>query len=212
MDFEMKLNQLGSIPFSKHSILNFLKDYKSPNDKISELLKSGKLISLRRGLYLSGKKGDLLSTEPFLVANHLRGPSYVSLESALSYWGMIPERTYEISSVTTKTSKQYKNVLGRFSYQKIPTPYYSYGIKSVNLSSKQIALVATSEKAICDKIILTSGINLRSIKQTADFLVEDLRIDEDTLKTLNWKIIESWIDEAPKKESLKMLVKTLQKL
>ena len=51
---------------------------------------------------------DLPSPEPFLIANHLRGPSYVSLEAALFYWNLIPERIYEISSATIKTSKTYK--------------------------------------------------------------------------------------------------------
>lgn len=211
MELEMKINQIGNIPFSKHLMLDLLKNYKSPKDKISELIKSGEIISLRRGLYAVGSKSNSI-VHPFLVANHLRGPSYVSMETALSYWGMIPERTYEISSATTKTSNQYKNALGRFSFHKLPTPYYSYGIKSVNVSSKQTVLIVTPEKAICDKILLTAGVNLRSIKQTTDFLIEDMRVDEEDLKTLNWKIIESWTDEAPKKESLKMLVKTLEKL
>lgn len=211
MELKIMLNDFGSVPFSKHVMLDLLKNYKSPKDKISELIKSGELISLRRGLYAAGSKNNS-TVNPFLVANHLRGPSYVSLDSALSYWGMIPERTYEISSVTTKTNKHYRNILGRFSYQKLPIPYYSYGIKSISFSSKQTALIARPEKAICDKIVLSTGVNLRSIKQAKDFLIEDLRIDENSLTSLDLEIIESWIDNAPKKESLKMLVKVLQKL
>ena len=88
---------------------NRLDEYNRPNDKISEMLKSGDLTSLRRGLYVPGPELDLPSPDVFLIANHLRGPSYVSLESALSYWGLIPERVFEISSVTLKTSKVYTN-------------------------------------------------------------------------------------------------------
>ena len=73
-------------------------------------------------------------------------------------------------------------------------------------------MIATREKAICDKIILTSGVLLRSISQTTDFLLEDLRIDEDALKTLNCQMINTWIDDAPKKSSLKILIKTLETL
>lgn len=212
MDFRTIIKEYTEAPISRHLILELLRDYKRPNDKISELLKSKKLISIRRGLYIIGTKMDLPSPEPFLIANHLRGPSYVSLESALSYWNMIPERTYEISSVTIKTSKLYKTPVGRFSYNQLKIPYYSYGIKNIEYSPKQTMLVASPEKALCDKIVVTPKIYLRSIKQTREFLLEDLRMDSEVLSTLDTKIIGLWIKNAPKKSSLKMLIKTLIEL
>lgn len=212
MDFRKMIKGYTEAPISRHLILDLLSDYKSPNDKISELLKSKELISIRRGLYIIGPKMDLPSPEPFLIANHLRGPSYVSLESALSYWNMIPERAYEISSVTLKPSKLYKNPAGRFSYQQLRTPYYSYGIKHIEYSSKQTALIASREKALCDKIVLTPKVNLRSVKQTLAFLTEDLRIDSEILGSLDAKVLESWVKDAPKKSSLKILIKTLKGL
>jgi len=212
MDFKTTITAFSETPLSRHTILALLKDYKRPNDKISELLKSGELISIRRGLYMIGPKMGLLSPEPFLVANHLRGPSYVSLESALSYWNMIPERAYEISSVTIKTSKMYKTEVGRFSYQQLKIPYYSYGIKNISLSPKQSMLIASPEKALCDKVVLTSNVLLRSVKQTRAFLMEDLRIDSEVLAGLDIGLMELWLEEAPKKSSLKMLIKTLAEL
>ena len=212
MDFRKIVKEYSEAPISRHLILELLKGYQSPNDKISELLKSKELISVRRGLYITGAKIDLPTPEPFLIANHLRGPSYVSLESALSYWNMIPERAYEISSVTIKTSKLYKTPVGRFNYQQLKIPYYSYGIKNIEYSPKQTMLIASPEKALCDKVVLTPKIHLRSIKQTQDFLMEDLRIDSEILSTLNTKVMESWIENAPKKTSLKMLIKTLIEL
>lgn len=212
MDFRTMIKDYTEAPLSRHLILELLSDYQSPNDKISELLKSKELISIRRGLYITGPKLDLPSPEPFLIANHLRGPSYVSLESALSYWYMIPERVYEISSVSIKPSKSYKTPVGRFSYQQLGIPYYSYGIKNIQYSPKQTMLVASPEKALCDKVVLTPKINLRSIKQTQDFLMEDLRMDSEVLSSLNTVIMESWIENAPKKSSLKMLIKTLEEL
>ena len=212
MNFRTMIKEYAEAPISRHLILELLRDYQRPNDKISELLKSKELISLRRGLYIIGTKMDLPSPEPFLIANHLRGPSYVSLESALSYWNMIPERTYEISSVTIKTSKLYKNPVGRFSYHQLKTPYYSYGIKNIEYSPKQTMLVASPEKALCDKIVVTPKINLRSIKQTREFLMEDLRMESEVLTKLDTKLMELWIENAPKKSSLKMLIKTLIEL
>jgi hypothetical protein len=202
----------GDAPFSRHLMLEMLKDYKRPNDKISEWVKSGELLSIRRGLYIPGPETDLPVPEPFLIANHLRGPSYVSLEAALSYWGFIPERVYEITSVTMKTAKKYNTPVGRFNYQYLPSPYYSFGIKSVQLKPKQTVLIASREKAVCDKVILTSGITLRSTRQTKDFLLEDLRMDESMLQKLDTTIIHSWLNDAPKKNSLEMLIKTLNEL
>jgi hypothetical protein len=212
MDFRKMIKEYAEAPISRHLILEVLKDYQRPNDKISELLKSKALIAIRRGLYVTGPKLDLPTPEPFLIANHLRGPSYVSLEAALSYWNMIPERAYEISSVSLKTSKLYKTSVGRFSYQQLKTPYYSYGIKNIKYSAKQTMLIASQEKALCDKVVLTSKINLRSIKQTKEFLMDDLRIDYEVLKSLDIKIMKLWIKNAPKKSSLKMLIKTLIEL
>lgn len=212
MDFRSSIREYSESPISRHLILQVLSNYKRPNDKISELLKSKELIAIRRGLYVVGPKMELQAPEPFLIANHLRGPSYVSLESALSYWDMIPERAYEISSVTTKSSRTYRNSIGRFSYHQLKTPYYSFGIKIIEYSPKQSVLIASREKALCDKIVLTPKINLRSIKQAQEFLMEDLRIDLEVLRALDTKVIESWIKDAPKKSSIKILHKTLTKL
>lgn len=212
MRFERIIKNYADAPISRHVILELLDDYQRPNDKISELLKSRELISIRRGLYIIGPKINLPAPEPFLIANHLRGPSYISLESALSYWNMIPERTYEISSVTIKTSKIYKTSLGRFSYKQLKIPYYSYGIKNIQYSPKQTMLIASPEKALCDKVVLTPYIHLRSIIQSQEFLMEDLRLDSEMLSSLDLQLMESWIPNAPKNNSLKMLIKTLAKL
>jgi len=212
MNFRKKIREYANVPITRHLILDLLKDYNRPNDKISELIKNEELVSVKRGLYLVGNTLDLPKPESFLVANHLRGPSYVSIESALSYFGLIPERTYEISSVTTKTSKKYRTPAGRFSYSHLPLPYYSFGIQYVEIASKQFVLIASPEKAICDKIILTSKINLRSTIQVKSFLIEDLRMDIDDLRNLNVKMIELWLDDAPKKNSLKMLINTIREL
>jgi hypothetical protein len=210
--FRSQIKNFINAPIAHHVAMKILNEYDRPNDKISELLKNQELISIRRGLYIPGPKIDLPSPNNFLIANHLRGPSYVSLESALSFWGMIPERVFEISSVTLKSSKNYKTAVGRFSFQQLNSPYYSFGIERIEIEQKQFILIASKEKALCDKIILTSGVLLRSVSQTQDFLLEDLRIDDDALKTLNCEMIETWIDDAPKKSSLKMLLKTLEAL
>ena len=212
MNFARRIKEYTNAPLTRHLLLEILREYKRPNDKISELIKNGELVSLKRGLYIPGPNTELPLPANFLIANHLRGPSYVSLESALSYWGLIPERTYETSSVSVGSSKKYTTPIGRFGYQKLPTPYYSFGIRSVELTPKQLVLMASPEKALCDKIVLTPNVNLRSIKQTRAFLLDDLRMDERLLSTLNLEMITTWVEEAPKKTSLKMLIATLKEI
>lgn len=109
MDLQYSIRKLNKVPLNRHVMLDLLKEYKRPNDKISELIKSGEIISLKKGLYANSGKTGLTGPEPFLIANHLWGPSYVSLESALSYWGLIPKRVYEINSMTIKISKKIQN-------------------------------------------------------------------------------------------------------
>lgn len=212
MDFRYLAEKFNNAPFTRQVMLDILKDYKRPNDKISELIKSGDLILLKKGLYIPGGKTNITMPEPFLIANYLWGPSYVSLETALSYWGLIPERVYEIKSITIKLSKKIETPVGRFTYRFMTLPYYSFGIKNVELVHGQVALVASPEKALCDKIITTAGLNLRSVAQTRNFLMDDLRIDQELLKNINIKELRSWITDAPKKDSLRMLIKTLDNL
>lgn len=210
MEFKESISNFAEQPITKQLLLSLLKDYKRPYDKITELVKQGVLTPLKRGIFIPGPTLNILKPETFLVANHLLGPSYISLESALSYWGMIPERVFEISSVTIQSSRIFNTAAGRFSYTHLPLPYYSFGIQQVELTKKQRVMMATPEKALCDKIITTSGILLRSKKQVMELLIDDLRIDEQMLQKLNFKNISTWIINAPKKNSLMLLIKTLE--
>jgi hypothetical protein len=212
MVFSEVIRPFAEEPLTLQILLDLFKDYKRPYDKINELVKKGELIMVKKGFYVPGTRLNIPRPESFLIANHLWGPSYVSLESALSHWSLIPERVYEISSVTMKSTKAYQTPVGRFTYLHASVPYYSFGIKSVALTKKQFALVASPEKALCDKIVMTSGIFLRSTIQVKEFLLEDLRMETEALRQLNLQQIASWTNDAPKKSSLAMLIKTLQDL
>jgi hypothetical protein len=201
-------------PLTHQLLISLLKDYKRPNDKIHELLKSGILKSIKKGLYMIGSGLNGGRPESFLLANHILGPSYVSMDSSLSFYGLIPEQVFEISSMTVKASRKFNTEIGVFSYTKLPLPYYSFDIRSISLSGSkdQYAMIASPEKALFDKIITTSGLTLRSKKYVMTYLLENLRIDEDNLRELNTKTMAEWISEAPKKESLIMIIKALESL
>lgn len=193
-------------------MLDILKEYKRPFDKINELVKKGELTPIKNGLYIPGPKLHISQPEAFLVANHLWGPSYISQDSALSWWSLIPERVYGVTSTTIKSSRIYKTQLRKYSFIHAAFPYYSFGIRSVTLTPRQVVLIASPEKALCDKVVMTAGIVLRSIKQTAAFLMDDLRIEKEALQQLDVNEINSWLPDTPKRSSLQMLVKTLQGL
>lgn len=212
MNFREAIKAYSEEPLPKQVLLHLLKDYKRPFDKINELVKGGELTTVKNGLYIPGPALNLAKPESFLLANHVWGPSYVSLEAALSWWSLIPEKVHEVTSVTVKKTKTYQTPVGRFSYFHALLPWYAFGIRRVTLTEKQVAMVASPEKALCDKIVFTSGVLLRSVKQVQDFLLEDLRIEKAALLQLNTREIDSWLNEAPKRTSLEMLIKTLDQL
>ncbi len=211
MDSLTLYHEFQSLPFSHEALMTFLKDFKNPNDQIHQLIKKEKLISLRKGLYiLSNQFGDAPS--PILMANHIYGPSYVSLEYMLEYYGAIPEAVYEITSITNRKSNTFENSTGRFTYHHVPDHYYSLGISIINLNNKISTMVAGPEKSLLDKIVTTSGINLRSKKDALNLLIDDLRIDLGWLRQMDLKLIVNWIPHCPKKESINQLVKAVKEL
>ena len=210
IDIKEALTAYEEEPITRQMMTSLLMDYKRPNDKVSEMLASGTLLQLKRGLYQPGPGLKIRGPHPFLVANILYGPSYVSMESALSYWGMIPERVYETSAVTTGRGRRYDTKAGVFSYTRMSLPYYALGIRRVTLSERQAILIASPEKALCDKIVTTAGLLLRSEKQTRELLLDDLRISPEWLGKLAPETIRRWIQHAPKQSSLQILTDTLE--
>jgi len=210
MEIAQSIQQYASYPIPHHVMTWLLREYRQPNDKIHNLIKEGFLEQVKRGLYIVGPAITPSRPEPFLVANHILGPSYVSLESALAYYGLIPEKVYEISSVTTKARRKFSTPLGVFSYTKLPLPYYSYGIRSVEVDSQHLFLIASPEKALFDKIITTAGVEFRSKNNVITHLEQDLRIDIDALKELDISQMETWISTSPKKNSLSLLIESIR--
>jgi predicted transcriptional regulator of viral defense system len=79
--------------------------------------KRGEIIRLKKSLYVVSDKISRKSVSRELVANHLYGASYISFETALAYYGMIPERVYTVRSMTTKRAKNFTTLLGNFEYK-----------------------------------------------------------------------------------------------
>ncbi len=148
------------------------RDYSDVFKKISSEIRKNNLIKLKRGLYETNKDAD-----PFTIANVLLSPSYISFETALSYYGMIPERVYTIKSASFKKNKkkEYKNHFGLFLYQDINSNAYPYDINEIEIDGVRI-MIASREKALLDLLSVISPRN--SKKELLELLFDDLRIDE----------------------------------
>lgn len=208
MNFLQSIQHFNGQPLTHQMILSVLKEYKRPNDKIHELLSAGTLQSVRKGLYILNSPNST-SPELFLLANHVFGPSYVSMDSALSFHGLIPERVYELASATTKSTRQFRTSVGDFTYLRLPLPYYSFGQVTSELSVGQRALIALPEKALLDKVVTTRGLLLRSRSAATAYLLENLRMDEGILRGFNLSQMKEWLPCSPKKESVTMVIKAI---
>ena len=124
--------------------------------KIIERLEKNKLINrLIKGKYTVSN----VNLSDFEKANLILSPSYISLESALNYYGVLPQFTYSITSVTTQKSKRFEIGGKEYEYTKISRNFYSDFIKKDNF------LIATPEKALIDLIYLASK-KLRKVELT----------------------------------------------
>lgn len=203
------IDQLGVIPVDHGVLVSLLTGYKSPGQKIIELEKENAIIRLKRGLYVVSPKvsGKFLSIE--LIANHIYGPSYVSMESALRYYGLIPEKTYNINSMTIKRSRTFENSIARFEYTSCPAGYYAIGINQVTKEDFSF-LIASPEKALCDLIVYTPHLRLRSMIMLEEYLVDDLRLDMDQVLKMDVSVFEQCATHRKKNIELNNIIKLLE--
>jgi hypothetical protein len=130
-----------------------------PNDvrrQLSRWTSAGRLIQLRRGLYSLAPPYRKVAPDPFVIANHLVRPSYVSLQSALSFYGSIPEAVPVTTSVTTGRPVEFSTPLGDFVFRHFQIPMFR-DFDVLEPSVNQPAFIASPEKALIDLLYLTPG-------------------------------------------------------
>jgi len=212
MDIQAALKGLSNQPLTHQLLAGLLKNYKRPNDKILSLKADGLIEPVKKGLYIAGRSFGAERPESALIANHILGPSYLSMESALAHYGLIPEKVFAVTSMTTKASRKFQTSIGLYTYTNLPLPYYAFGLATVSLSKDQQAIMAIPEKALCDKIVTTAGITLRSQSSARDYVFGNLRMEEEDLAKFDLNAMLSWLESAPKRESLEMLIKMIEKI
>jgi predicted transcriptional regulator of viral defense system len=166
--------------FDYQVLLEALSTYSKPRDKITRLLSSGAIVRIKKGLYCFSESLRREAIHREYVANLIYGPSYVSLDYALSYRGLIPERVETITSVTMLRSRDFETPLGYFSYRVLERSRYSLGAALESIG-KTAFLMATAEKALADKVWSDKRISGRRSSDYAGYLSDDLRIEPEAL-------------------------------
>ena len=181
---------------------NSLTNYKAKDIKIKRMSDSGEIIKLTKNLYETDK-----DIPGYLVANAIYSPSYLSFDYALAYHGLIPETVHVYTSATfcKGKKKMYKNALGVFTYRDVPRPVYPYGIEVHDENNYSYA-IAIPEKALCDKLYTLKVV--KNKKEMFDLLFNDLRIDIDVLKQLDFETLYILCD-CYKSTNMKFLKKVL---
>jgi hypothetical protein len=191
MDFERLLQLVGDEPIFETALL--LAGKVKPANvhlQITRWKKNGQVYQLRRGLYALAPPYQKVKPHPFLVANHMQRASYVSGQSALAFYGMIPDTVQVTLSVTAGRPERRENPLGVFEFRHVK-PELLHGYRMINLNSAtaaqpgQQALVAAPEKALLDLIYLQPGsdapdylheLRLQSLEQLN---LEELRLQAE---------------------------------
>lgn len=206
----LDLERIGNIPVTTSAIASLFPELKAGNQKVRNLEADGSLIRLKRGLYVVSPKISRVSLSTELIANHLYAPSYVSMHTALRYYGMIPEAVYVTQSMTVKHSRNFDTPIGRFEYQMISRDAFPVGITYIN-KQEYAFLMATPEKALCDLIANSQKVNLRYLKDVENYLEEDIRMEIEDFKNMDVSIFEQYALVGKKANSISTLIKYLRK-
>ena len=174
--------------FDYQVLMDVLRGYEHPRDKITALLRQGIIIRVKKGIYIFGER---YSRGPFsreVLANMIYGPSYVSLDYALHYYGLIPERVEAVTSVTCGRGRRFSTPVGLFIYRMIHLRAYQVGIDQVEIEGDRPFLIATPEKALADKIHDDRGTGIRTQEEMKDYLLKNLRVDPESLAKLDAEV------------------------
>lgn len=154
----------------------FLNNNSRRYDAVKYAVRKGYLIKIKRGLYMINLPHKKLNYDPYEIAQAIYSSSYISLESALSYYGWIPEAVYTTTSVTSQRSKNFNTSIGDFSFAHTPTLYFYDEVNRIE-SEDAIFLIAEPWKAVADYIYVYKK-DWLSIEN----LYSDLRIEIEVLR------------------------------
>jgi hypothetical protein len=182
--------------------------YTSVKDKINNLKKKGILLTLKKGLYIhkSQYTQNIISKE--MIANSILAPSYISFDYALYYHSLIPESVHDVVSATIKRSKSFDTDYGIFKYRQTKKELFPIGLK-IEASKNGNFIIASKEKALCDKLYFTKDIHISSKRSMIDFLQNDLRIDFEEIEDFDIGTIKQYFNIS-KSKKIEILMQVLK--
>ena len=143
---------------------------------IKRALAGGEILNVRRGLYCLAPKFQRKPISVYGLAEKIYGPSYISMETALSYHGWIPEAVYACTCASFGNSKEFKTPLGVFSYKRVPQHTFFLGVERCKDENGNVFFMASPVKALADYLYV-HRLNWKSLDEP----IGSLRIDEDEL-------------------------------
>lgn len=184
-----KLAPPGGV-FDETVLVNLFPDVSDGSRRllVHRAVSAGEVVRLKPGIYLLAPEFRKSELHPFALASRLHGPSHISLESALSFHGLIPDAVYQVASVTVARSRSYETPVGVFTFQRVPADDPMAGVASVKLSVGAWVYIATPLRAIADMVYLNRGIHWT--KDGVRYLTESLRIEPDDLFQLSFAACE----------------------
>ena len=196
LEFKNKMFDLGC--FSSNQVYAWQPNFDRNN--FSHWIKRGLLVRLRQGFYTFP---EYISKPDFSLyfANRIYRPSYVSLHTALAFYGIIPEAVVQITSVTSLKTANFNNSFGEFSYKSISEELmFGYDLKP--LTDGRTLQLAKPEKAILDLLYLYPFYNTTNE-------LEELRLDNDfMLDDFKWELMQTYIMQF-KNKALEKRIKLL---
>lgn len=190
--------------------MSALSTYANPRDKVTALFRQGVIVRVKKGLYIYG---DDYRKRPFsreLLANLIYGPSYVSLDYALAYHGLIPERVSAVTSVTPKRGKRFETPVGMFVYRRAPQGSFYLGMDRVEQKDFSF-LIATPERALADKLRDDRGGGIRSRSEIKSYLFENLRLNQSLFLKMDVELFRQ-LSEALASRKVTLCCRLLQDL
>ncbi len=191
--------------FDYNLLLDVLRDYKKPRDKIRGLIRAKDIIRVKKGLYVLGNEYNKPYNN-FVLANLIYGPSYITAQTAMAFWNMIPERVELTISMTMKRKKQFETPVGKFSYLYCPQKAFNLGVQLEDTGDQKSFLIASPEKALCDMIAMQTHI---STKRGMKEFLELMRLDDSISKNFDLSLLEE-IKTGYRRQSIKLLLNCLK--
>ena len=202
------VKRVRALPFFSEDIVAPQKKVKDQvlRNQLRSWVRQGRVIRLRKGLYTLPNDLRIIVLSPLIISNSLYSPSYVSLEYALSSWGLIPERVHEVTAVTVRKTKSFVNTYGRFSYRHIKRSGFC-GYEKIHEEAGFFVFIASPEKALIDKIYFDANVSYED-----DYFLENLRLQNfEELKVKKLQDFSRRLNSKKVSQMTQILIRLIQK-